>query len=88
MAFPSATLSFIVLLLATIQSRGDNVIINITDKRLAWSGPNRYHTKCGGVNFLMKNEVVLLNFTGEREPAVVVMFSVEYNVDSRHQHYD
>ena len=91
MAFPPAKLilSFIVLL-RVITSRADIVTVNITDTRLVWSGPNRYHTKCGGVKFLTKNEHVLLNFTGEREPIVFVRCPVSSlpSDDSRYRHYD
>jgi hypothetical protein len=90
MAVPSAkiTLFFTVLILVSI-SRTENVTVSITDTRLVWSGPNQYNTECGGVDSLMKNAMVSLNFTGEREPIVFVKFSVEFTVGrSRHQRYD
>ena len=55
---------FLTVVLARL-SKAENVIVNVTDTRLVWSGPNRYNPECGGIDSLMGNETVTLNFTGE-----------------------
>jgi hypothetical protein len=89
MAFPAKIILFFTVFLLVSISRTENVTVSISDMRLVWSGPNQYNTECGGVNSLIKNEMVSLNFTGEHQPIVFVKFSVEFTVGrSRHQHYD
>ena len=69
MAFPSAKIIlFLTVLILVSISRTNDVTVGITDTRLVWSGPNRYNAECGGIDSLVKNEMVSLNFAGESEP--------------------
>lgn len=61
-------------------SRAENVTVSVTDTRFVWSGPNRYNPECGGVNCLMENETVSLNFTGTN---VTINFVMSNNASSQ-----
>jgi hypothetical protein len=65
MAFSSAKIILFSTVVLVKLSRAENVTVSVTDTSLVWSGPNRYNPECGGVNSLMRNETVSLNFTGE-----------------------
>jgi hypothetical protein len=67
MTFLSVVVLFFFAPVLVRRSRAENLTVGVNDTRLVWgSSPNRslYNPDCGGVNSLMRDETVSLNFTG------------------------